>query len=218
MVLAKTRMISLETLFSNPILFLVGFVALAISIGVHEFAHVLSAYLQGDQTGKLLGRLTLNPIRHLDPIGTIAMIMAGIGWGKPAPFNPYNLKYRRWGPAFVALAGPISNIVLLLLGGYILLAVGPALGPTNLLTVFLFQLVYLNAALAIFNLLPVFPLDGSHILEAVVGAANPLVQWMQRYGPFLLIALLFIPNNPISRIIVSGIRGLLTVLGLGQLI
>lgn len=211
-------MVSLATLTSNPILFLVSFIALAISIGVHEFAHVLGAYLQGDQTGKMLGRLTLNPIRHLDPIGTMAMVLAGIGWGKPAPFNPYNLKYRRWGSALVAISGPISNLVLLLVAGYTLLAIGPSLGPTNLLTIFLFQLVYLNAALAIFNLIPISPLDGSHILEAVVGAQNPAIAMLQRYGPFLLILLLFIPNNPISTVIVAGIRGLLSLVGLGGLL
>src|SRR5262245_11131390 len=126
-------MFSLSTLFSDPVQFIVGFLALVVSIGFHEFAHVLSAYLQGDQTGKAMGRLTLNPFAHLDIFGTIAIVVAGIGWGKPAPFNPYNLRYRRWGPALVALAGPASNIILVVLAGYTLLAVGPNLGPGNLL-------------------------------------------------------------------------------------
>lgn len=211
-------MFSLNSLFSNPTQFVVTFLALVISISIHEFAHVLSAYLQGDSTGKALGRLTLNPLRHLDPIGTIAMVLIGIGWGKPAPFNPYNLRYRRWGPAFVALAGPISNILMVVISGYALLLLQPLLVEQNLLRMFLSTLVILNAALAVFNLIPVHPLDGAHLLRAMLGPMNALVQTLERYGVYLLLALLFLGGSLISSIIFAGVRVILTVVGLGQLL
>lgn len=210
-------MFNYQTLISNPVLFLVSFLALIISIGVHEFAHVYAAYLQGDQTGKLMGRLTLNPIKHLDPLGTLAIVFIGLGWGKPAPFNPYALRYRRWGPALVALAGPISNIIMVVIAGYILVALGPMLEPENLLRIFLGTLVILNAALAVFNLIPVHPLDGSHLLEALIGAEHPVNRLLQSYGPFLLILVILFPGSPIGTVISAGVGLILRVLGLGDL-
>lgn len=210
-------MFSLLTLFNNPLYFIVGFIALAVSIGVHEFAHVLSAYLQGDMTGKMMGRLTLNPIKHLDPWGTIAIVVAGIGWGRPAPYNPYNLRFRRWGPLLVALAGPISNMIIVLLAGYGLLWFGAGLPSGNLLLLFLQTLVILNAALAIFNLIPVAPLDGAHLLQAILGPTNAFVVWLQRYGVFVLLGLLFLGGNILTVYITTGIAWLLRLLGLGSL-
>ncbi len=210
-------MFNYQTLLTNPVLFLVDFLALIISIGVHEFSHVLSAYLQGDQTGKLMGRLTLNPIKHLDPVGTLAMIFIGLGWGKPAPFNPYALRNRRWGPALVALAGPISNILLVLIVGYTAMALAPALPSGNLLGPFLGAMILLNAALAIFNLIPIAPLDGSHLLEAILGPENALVRMLHTYGPYLLIVLVLFPNSPIGMFITGGVGLILRVFGLNRL-
>lgn len=211
-------MFSLATLFSNPLTFLVGFLALIVSIGVHEFAHVLSAYLQGDNTGKAMGRLTLNPIRHLDLFGTIAIVIAGIGWGKPAPFNPYNLRYRRWGPALVALGGPFANIIIAGIAGYALVFVADRLPTGNLLMFFLQTLVYLNAALAVFNLIPVAPLDGSHLLRTILGPMNNLVAWLDRYGTYLLLGLIFLGGNLLSSYLVAGVTLVLKLLGLGVLV
>ncbi|MEK7637027.1 MAG: site-2 protease family protein [Patescibacteria group bacterium] len=211
-------MFTLSTLFSNPPAFIVGFIALAVSIGVHEFSHVLSAYLQGDQTGKALGRLTLNPLRHLDPWGTIAIVVAGIGWGRPAPYNPYNLRSRRWGPLLVAIAGPISNLIIATAAGYFLLYAGAGLPKGNLLLLFLQTLVMLNAALAVFNLIPISPLDGSHILEAWLGPENPLVRTLRQYGMFLLLFLLVLGGGLLSAYIVGGISLVLRAVGLGALL
>lgn len=211
-------MFSLATLFSDPIQFIVGFLALIISIGIHEFAHVLAAYLQGDQTGKALGRLTLNPLAHLDMFGTIAIVVAGIGWGKPAPFNPYNLRYRRWGPALVALAGPLSNIILVMLAGYTLLLVGPQLETGNLLLSFLATLVFLNAALAVFNFIPVTPLDGSHLLRALTSPDNTLVLFLERYGVFILLGLLFVFSGVLYAYLAGGITLIFRILGLSSLL
>lgn len=211
-------MFGFSRIFEDPVQFIVTFIALVVSIGIHEFAHVLSAYLQGDQTGKALGRLTLNPIKHLDVFGTLAIIFIGIGWGKPAPFNPYSLRYRRWGPALVALAGPISNLIMVLLSGYALVLVNSMLEPGNLLRLFLTTLVILNAALAVFNLIPIHPLDGSHLMQAVLGATHPLVQVFERYGMYILLALLFLGGSILSAYIFGGIKLILTVFGLGSLL
>ena len=211
-------MFNYQTLLSNPVLFIVGFLALIISIGVHEFAHVYAAYLQGDQTGKLLGRLTLNPIKHLDPIGTLAIVFIGLGWGKPAPFNPLALRYRRWGSALVAIAGPISNIILVAVAGYLYLALVSHLESGNLLRVFLGTMVILNGSLAVFNLIPVHPLDGSHILEGLLGADHPVVQGLRTYGPWLLLLLIFFSQGIISTWIQGGMSLILRILGLGQLL
>lgn len=211
-------MFSLATLFSDPVIFIVGFIALAVSIGIHEFSHVLSAYLQGDSTGKMMGRLTLNPIKHLDVWGTIAIVVAGIGWGKPAPYNPYNLHNRRWGPLLVALGGPISNIIIATISGYVLLLIGSRLDAGNLLLTFLQTLVLLNAALAVFNLIPIAPLDGSHILSAVLGSENALVKTLEHYGMFLLLGLLVLGSGILGTYIFGGVRILLHVVGLGALI
>src|SRR3989344_9626668 len=85
--------------------------ALVITITIHEFAHALAGYLQGDMTARDAGRLTLNPLSHLDPLGSIMLLFVGFGWGKPTPYNPYHLRFRRFGPLLVALAGPVSNAI-----------------------------------------------------------------------------------------------------------
>lgn len=197
------------------------YLALLLSIGFHEFSHVLAAYLQGDMTGKLMGRLTLNPLKHLDPLGTLMIFIARIGWGKPAPFNPYNLRYRRWGPSLVALAGPVSNIILVALSGYALLIIAPRLPGTNLLIIFLQAFVVVNAALAIFNLLPVSPLDGSHLVSSIAGPQHPVTIFLNRYGPFLLLAVIisgYFGGGLLNSYVFGGASLLLRLLGLGQLL
>ena len=203
--------------------FVVGFIALVVSVGVHEFSHVLSAHLQGDDTGKNLGRLTLNPIVHLDPLGTLFMAVSmyyglGVGWGKPAPFNPFNLRNRRWGPALVAVAGPISNLCLLLVAGYILLFIGSNLASVNLLFTFLRFIVIINASLAVFNLLPISPLDGSHLLEALTSPENGAVIFFKRYGFFILLALIFFLPSFLNSFISIGVQFILHIFGLSRLL
>ncbi len=207
-------MFGIERIFSQPVAYLVTFLALVVSIGVHEFAHVFAAYLQGDNTGKALGRLTLNPIRHLDPIGTVAIALIGIGWGRPAPFNPYNLRFHRWGPALVAIAGPISNLLMVLLAGFGFALLYPSLGAGNLLSLFLAALTFLNAALAVFNLIPVHPLDGSHLLRALLGPNNALVVTLERYGFYILLGILLLAGNLLSAYLYGGINVIFSVFGL----
>ncbi|MBU0597638.1 site-2 protease family protein, partial [Patescibacteria group bacterium] len=174
----------ISLLFSEPILFFAIFIALIISISFHEFFHVFTARLLGDRTGEYAGRLTLNPLVHLDPFGTIAILLIGFGWGKPAPFNPYNLKNQRYGPALVALGGPTSNLILIIIFGIILKILYPFFGPESYLTIFLQVLVTFNGVLMVFNLIPIPPLDGSHILEGVLGSRfSRFTNFLNAYGP-----------------------------------
>lgn len=140
---------------------------------IHECAHAVTAHWLGDDTAKDQGRISLNPAKHLDPFGAILMLIAGFGWAKPVPINPNNFKNRKVGMAVSSLAGPFSNlilayisIILYKIAGYYSLVHGNPV-VTALSTVFLYA-VYLNVGLAVFNLLPIPPLDGSRIFNLVL--------------------------------------------------
>ena len=199
----------------NPILVIViHLVILVLSIDVHEFAHAWAASLLGDNTARRLGRLTLNPLAHLDPAGTIMMVLSvlsgyGIGWGKPVPVNPYNLRPNpRTGNGLVALSGPMSNLILASLIALPL----RSLSLTGMSADILGSVVYINIALAVFNLLPVHPLDGYSVLLAVLNVVG--TGWAQRWtefwtrqealGPGLLILLIIVDRYvPIMRMILG---------------
>lgn len=196
----------------QPLVALLSVLALIISIGFHEFSHVLVAYVLGDQTGRLAGRLTLNPLRHLDPIGLFAILLLGVGWGKPAPFNPESLRYRRFGPSLVALGGPLSNILLVAIFGLLWRLLLPSLGSDNLLTTFLWIAIFFNAALAVFNLLPIPPLDGSHLLRSLFGPQSGLVRFLDQFGWQLLIALIVIGSLTGGGFLASYLRAGISIL------
>ena len=207
----------------TSIAFIVGVPAILIAIVVHEFCHGLAAYLLGDNTAKDAGRLTLNPIPHIDLWGTIIIpiIMlvtsgAAFGWAKPVPFNPYNLKYQRFGPALVAMAGPFSNLIIAIISFILFKALTPYLDPnTNLLMIFLINLLVLNLFLMIFNLIPVPPLDGSKVLFAVFADAKYVNfrDVLERQGPIILLLLIVFDNFlnlGIFNFIFNAVFGLLT--------
>jgi len=182
----------LDTLFQNPTVFLVWLAAIIIPIALHEFSHALAATLQGDPTPKSMGRLTLNPLAHIDPMGIILLIVAGFGWGKPTPYNPMNLKNHRFGPAIIAFAGPLSNLIMILIFGLFLKTV-IHLGAENLLVIFLAALIQINIILMIFNLIPIPPLDGSKVLFSFLPRSTQDIQMrLERFGPVLLIGLILI--------------------------
>jgi len=169
---------------------------LMIAFTVHELAHAWTAVELGDDTPRRMGRLTLNPLAHLDPIGSLLLVFAGFGWAKPVLTNPYNFRNGpRLGMAIVAAAGPFSNLVMALIA-----AIPFRLGLLNSdnqllgwLTVFLLEFIFLNIILMLFNLLPIVPLDGSKVLRGFAprewdGWLNPLEQW----GPFILMALVLL--------------------------
>ncbi len=185
----------LATLFSEPLLLLAWIVAMVIAITIHEFAHAWASYSLGDPTAKDAGRLTLNPLKHLDLWGTIMLLVAGFGWGKPVPYNPYNLKNQRWGPALISLAGPGSNLALVIIFGLLLrFLVGfEILPPENMLFSLLQMIVLLNVVLFTFNLIPIPPLDGSKLLFALLPDKYDNVKiFLATRGPFILLALIIL--------------------------
>ncbi|MGI6103294.1 MAG: site-2 protease family protein [Patescibacteria group bacterium] len=171
-------------LFSNPIAILLFVVALMIALTVHEFAHAWVALLLGDPTAKYHGRVTLNPLAHLDPIGTLLLFVAGFGWGKPVPVNPQYFARPALDELLVALAGPASNFLLATILGlaYQLLGDQPILGLVLILT------MQINLFLMLFNLLPVPPLDGSKIIRVLFG--EEAYELAQQSSLILIIALL----------------------------
>lgn len=154
-------------LFASPSLALVWVAATLFSLTIHEFSHALVGNIRGDKTAEREGRLTLNPLAHIDWFGFIAMLLFGFGWAKPVPFNPYNLKNPKWDSVAVALAGPGSNLILAIIAAIAFRVVVPTLGASNLLSVFLFLLILLNLFLLLFNVIPVHPLDGSKLFFAL---------------------------------------------------
>ncbi len=152
----------LNLLFTDPFIFILMFGALILAIGIHEAAHCYMADHLGDPTPRALGRLTLNPLAHLDPLGTMMILVTGMfGWGKPAPFDPYNLRNVQKDTALIALAGPVSNLIL----AAILAQIYNFVDLNQILSIILYSAIALNINLALFNLLPVPPLDGSKIFN-----------------------------------------------------
>jgi Zn-dependent protease len=186
----------IQLLSENPLYFVAWVAAILIALTFHEFSHALAAHLLGDQTAKRAGRLSLNPFVHLDMIGFLALVLIGFGWGKPVPYNPYNLRFPRWGSALVAAAGPVSNILMVVVFGTILKFVYPLLPSGNLLVEFLVLLVELNLILCIFNLIPVPPLDGSKFLLSALAAPEHYKArfFLETRGPLLLLGFIILDN------------------------
>jgi Zn-dependent proteases len=178
-----------------------GIPAMLIALTVHEYAHARAAVSLGDPTPRYAGRLTLNPIPHLDPFGLIMLWLAQFGWAKPVPVNPFNLRNGRWGMLAVALAGPFANILTAFVF-YLLYGILRKLGITTfeILSVIGFTYQY-NLVLAVFNLIPLPPLDGSQIITSLLpGRQAYFFERIAPYGPFILMALIILPFNIIGRI------------------
>jgi Zn-dependent protease len=188
---------------------LLSFLVLIISITIHEFCHALAADRLGDPTPRSLGRLTLNPLAHADPIGTFFLpllsVFTGIptiGWAKPVIIDPYNFKNPKKDEIIVSIAGPTGNILLALFASLLLKFLG-------IQSILLYLLILINISLAVFNLLPIPPLDGSKIFLNLLPEEKS-IQWQEtldRYGFILLIILVFLPigGSSIFQIILSPI-------------
>ncbi len=218
---------------NNVVYYILSALAVLIILTVHEYSHGYAAYRLGDNTARNLGRLSLNPIKHLDPAGAICMILFHFGWAKPVPINPRNFKNPKRDFAIVALAGPLSNILLAFFSAFLYLLINAlfrgvifeskllyALASNTLLFVYLFHII--NIGIGIFNLIPIPPLDGSRILNVVLPPRMyfgimkyeqriywALVCWLI-FGTYIARALLSIPIVAGSSVL-SFIAGLFSL-------
>ena len=199
---------------SAAVAFLLG---LVIGITLHEAAHATSAYLLGDDTAYRDGRVTLNPASHLDVLGSLMLLMAGFGWGKPTPVMPAKLRGGVFGPVAVALAGPISNLVVVAVCAALFL-LDVFQDPGGYLLILVVMVASTNALLFVFNLIPIPPLDGAKVLFPFLPRVlDGFVDFMNQYGPFILLGLIlvsFVTNLPILSILLAPVRPLLTFFGL----
>ncbi len=181
----------LKLLINDPVTFLLLAIPLLYSVIIHELAHGWVAYMMGDSTAKNLGRLTLNPLKHLDPLGTLTLFIVGFGWAKPVPVNINAIHNRRTGFVLVSAAGIIANTIFAFLAILTMQVLMPT--PGTPAATFLFYLAQINIILAAFNLIPIPPLDGSKIL---MGFMPDNMQYffhrLEPYGFFFIIILLFL--------------------------
>jgi Zn-dependent protease len=179
-----------QLLFSDPISFFLGATLFIYSVVIHEVAHGWVAYRMGDPTAKWMGRLSLNPLKHLDPFGTLMLFLVGFGWAKPVPININNIPNRRKALILVSAAGITANILFAFVA--LLIARLFAIPPMGRLG-FIYYVAYINITLASLNLIPLPPLDGSKIL---MGFASEKIQYLlariEPYGIFILIGLLYL--------------------------
>ncbi len=178
---------------ANTFSLIIFAISLIVAITIHEFSHALAADKLGDPTPRSLGRLTLNPLKHLDPIGTLMLLIVHFGWGKSVVIDPYNFKHPKRDEIIVSFAGPASNLILATILSLMIRFLN-----LNYLTLIIFSnLIQINVILAIFNLIPIPPLDGSKILLNLLpeDLSNQWQEAFQRYGFVLLIILLFLPIN-----------------------
>lgn len=184
----------LATLVTNPLIGIFTIIGLIAGITIHEASHAYMAYRLGDPTAKLQGRLTLNPAAHLDPLGTAAILFLGFGWGKPTPFDPYNLRNIKRDSALISVAGAASNMLLAItlsipyLAAFYLQQLNTTI---NSIYFYLTPVIFFNVILAIFNLLPIAPLDGFKVLAGLLPREwyEDFIQ-TEQYGIFILLILL----------------------------
>ena len=196
-------------LFQSPLTFVIIGIGLIVALTIHEFAHAYIADKLGDPTARALDRVTLNPLAHLDPIGTLAILLVGFGWGKPVPFDPYNLQDPKRDTLFIALAGPASNFIL----ATALAAVIALTSPAAILAVPLQIIIQINVMLGVFNLIPIPPLDGSKILAGILPAEQSIEyeEFTNRYSTILLLMFILpiIGGQSLASTIISPIINLI---------
>lgn len=186
----------LQLFFTVPMLAFVWLTALTIALTVHEFAHAIVGKWRGDDTAEKFGRLSLNPLSHIDPLGFLMMVTIGFGWAKPVPFDPQNLRSPLKDGLLIALAGPISNLIIAAIAAglfRIFLETG-AVAMDTMLGAFLLLSVLVNLLLFVFNLIPVHPLDGSKLVDVITYRTGYewFARWLQINGPRIMLALVLI--------------------------
>ena len=172
---------------------LASFFAVVVVLTLHEFAHAFIAYKCGDPTPKFAKRLSVNPLRHFDPVGLICFTLVGFGWAKPVPINPNNFKHYKRGLAFTSVAGVVMNYITAFLSLPLFLVVVNYCPEIPFLSSFLYYLTYFmfaySLSFCVFNLLPLYPLDGFNLLSALAKPWNRVVRFLKKYGYYILLAL-----------------------------
>jgi Zn-dependent protease len=201
----------------SPEVLLARIFTLIIAFTVHEFAHAWTADQLGDDTPRLAGRLTLNPLAHLDLLGSLMLVLAGFGWAKPVPVNPYALQRRTpAGMMIVAAAGPLSNVGLALLASIPFL-LGVVSISSSVLAVFVADFIFLNLVLFFFNLIPIFPLDGEKVLTYFLPpSGQAFLAQVRPYGPILLALLVVLSSRSGINVLDLIVRG--PALGISNLL
>ena len=198
-------------IFQNPLQFLYILPAILIGLTVHEWAHAYAAFRLGDPTARNLGRMTLNPLAHIDPIGFLMLLLVGFGWAKPVPVTPRNFKNYKRDDIIVSLAGIFTNIIVAFLFSFVYVAgiLKWGLGTNEAFHSIVGSVITITLALAIFNLLPIYPLDGSHVAESLLMHKIPRVfMFLRQYGQLILLGLLI--SGVVSFVLsylISGISG-----------
>jgi Zn-dependent protease len=193
-------------LFDDPLGYLAGLIlklpALLIAVTVHELAHALVADRLGDPTARRLGRITLNPLPHIDPLGALAFILAGFGWAKPVPVDARYFRHPVRDMVWVAVAGPVSNFAV----AFVTLVAVRLLGPMEgtFLLVMADRIYTFNLILGVFNLIPLPPLDGGHLLPYLFPRASRFIHQLEQAGPFLLLLLVF--SGATSRLVIPAVN------------
>jgi len=187
----------LNLFFNEPQVGVVLILSLIFSLSFHEFAHAYTAHRLGDNTAAYQGRLTLNPIAHLDPVGSIMLLVAGFGYAKPVPVNPTNLINPREDMMKIAFAGPLSNFFLVLCSCLIMRVMGVdnlfVFGNFNSIGLTLYLFATINMTLGVFNMIPIYPLDGGQIFGGYIDRVNPQLSYkLKVYGPQILFGIIMI--------------------------
>ena len=168
--------------------------AIMLAFSLHEFSHAYVAVKQGDLTPKAFGRLTLNPFRHIDPLGFMLLILVGFGWAKPVPINPLKFKNYRRGLFLTSIAGVTTNLILAFFSMGLLILTTKYFNNNNysslFLMVFFTYFTYLNIGLCVFNLLPIYPLDGYNVLVSLLKPTNQLLMFIRKYGLYIILGLM----------------------------
>ncbi|MDQ4026292.1 MAG: site-2 protease family protein [Actinomycetota bacterium] len=200
----------------DPVAFVLLAGALVGALALHEYAHALAADLQGDRLPRAMGRLTPNPARHLDPLGTICILLVGFGWGKPVEFRPQALSSQRFGAAIVALAGPLMNLALALVAAFAFVPLcdndaicaftRDAYDAESPLARFAGVFMGINLLLAVFNLVPLPPLDGSRLLTIFLPPSKQgVIFFLDRYGFLILLALVFLGGTAVIEPVIEAV-------------
>ena len=181
----------ISILFDNPVIFILIFISLVFALCVHEFSHGYIAYIYGDDTAYRMNRLTLNPLAHLDPIGSMMILFVGVGYAKPVPVNPANLRNPRKDMIKVAVAGPASNFILSFIGIFLFTLFNKLGLLQNNFHLFFSYFILINTSLGLFNLIPIYPLDGGQIFGNLIAKYNSnIFRQLNEHGPKVLLAII----------------------------